>query len=123
MLKCDLNPLFFSFLIDKTIILLFFYLVRMSFVIGHFEITKLITKTLFSQISYINNNSHFITSKTWFSGKKIGLESERFWVRAPLVFMEGGKCNYLCKCSLSSKGLPYLGLGHHHLTLNFLYKK
>jgi hypothetical protein len=36
-----------------------------------------------------------LTPKAWFSGKKTGIESERFRVRAPLMCLEGGKCNYI----------------------------
>ncbi|KEH30809.1 hypothetical protein MTR_4g082620 [Medicago truncatula] len=49
--------------------------------------------------------------EAWSSGKRTGHESERTWVRTPLVSLEGGKCNYLCKCSLSLKVFSALDWG------------
>ncbi|MCI66696.1 hypothetical protein A2U01_0087954, partial [Trifolium medium] len=39
------------------------------------------------------------------------LGSGRSRVQAPLVLLEGGKCNYLCKCSKSPKVFPALDWG------------
>ena len=47
----------------------------------------------------------------WLQMKMTGLESERTRVRAPLMPLEGGKCKYLCKCSLSPEVFPALDWG------------
>ncbi|AES91403.1 hypothetical protein MTR_4g113120 [Medicago truncatula] len=67
------------------------------------DVLSFATEVVFSPIYY--------QSKVWSSGKMTGLESERTRVRAPLVPLEGGKCKYLCKCSLSPKVFPTLDWG------------
>jgi len=45
------------------------------------------------------NNRITRNFKIWFSGKKTSLESEMFRFRALLMYLEGGKFEYICKCS------------------------